>query len=183
MASTTLTSEQVYQDVERAHALLAETEQEFNNGTVGYEKLAAVKQELAFRKGLLEAVTKRETVCREAAEAEAARKIAEQQRRLKAEADLPVLEKKLMLTENLASALHNLHDAFPGIHDNPVKYALAVLVDVYLGEVHGGPGRGALDKVRQEILSSTDKGSIERLRKEISTAKEVLAATKGKVSN
>jgi hypothetical protein len=173
MAST-LTSDQVRTDVERARALLAETEEEFNNGTVGYEKLAAVKQELAFRQGLLEAVTNRETVRREAAEAEAAAKIAEQKRRLKAEADLPVLEKKLMLTENLAAALLDLHDAFPGVHDNPVKYALAVLVDVPRKSSWRPRSRGPRQSPAR-VLSGSERGQIEALRKEIAAAKEVLA--------
>jgi hypothetical protein len=69
--ASTLTSEQVRSDLERARALLTKTEEDFHRGTVDYERLAAVRQELRFREGLLEAVTEREARRRQEAEAEA----------------------------------------------------------------------------------------------------------------
>lgn len=71
MASTT-TPEEVRRDLERARELLAETEAQWLEGSADYKRLDAVKQEVAFRQGLLEAVTKREAK-REAEAAKEAR--------------------------------------------------------------------------------------------------------------
>jgi hypothetical protein len=175
----TLTIETAEKEYNAAVAHGEELQARWLKGKCSFDELAAARQMVAHLGGRLEAMQERATARRQEAETEAARKIAEQKRRLEAEAALPVVEKRRTTAENFVSAAIEIHHVFKSPQDNPVKVALSLVVDALDSEVHGGPDRGALDRIRQEILHPSERRKLEALRKELAETKATLAATNG----
>ena len=181
MAST-FTSEQARNELERAKAALAKAEEDFYRGAVGYERLAAVRQELSSRQGLLEATVAREARKAREAEAEAQRKIIEQKNRQKAERFLEKAPARLEAGEALNAVVLKAHAAFEGIETaevDAVRFVLGVVVQTLETKAISANGRGELVRIRQNFLNDTSRDPLPRLRKEIAKAQETLASSNG----